>query len=71
MHFVNLLRRKNFQLPSQLVITCSKLLIETLEQGVKYVLSSHPVVSFVNFEHVNAGSVVAFFSDHFESKAMQ
>ena len=35
----------------QPVFTCSKLTIETLEQGVKYVQS----VSIVNFDQVNAG----------------
>ena len=39
---------------SQPAITCSKLTIETIEQGVKYTCSS---VSIVNFEQVNAGSV--------------
>ena len=38
---------------TQPVITCSKLTIETLEQGVKYVQSSS--ISIVNFEPVNAG----------------
>ena len=38
---------------SQPAITCSKLTIESLEQGVKYVPCSS--VSIVNFEQVNAG----------------
>ena len=50
---------------TQPAITCSKLTIETVEQGVKYVQSSGifivnferilHLVSFVNFEQVNAG----------------
>ena len=39
---------------SQPAITCSKLRIETLEQGVKFVQSCCSV-SIVNFEQVNAG----------------
>ena len=39
---------------TQPAITCSKLTIETLEQGVKYVQSVSSV-SVVNFEQVNAG----------------
>ena len=40
---------------SQPAITCSKLTIETLEQGVKY------VQSIVNFEQVNAGWNIFYF----------
>ena len=40
--------------PSQSVFTCSKLTIETLEQGVKY-------VQIVNFEHVNSDWISTFF----------
>ena len=36
---------------TQSAITCSKLTIETLEQGVKYV---HASVSIVNFEQANS-----------------
>ena len=43
---------------SQLVFTCSKLTIETLEQGVKYVQLTINSVSVVNFEHVIAGWVM-------------
>ena len=48
----------------QVVFTCSKLIIETLEQGVKYVRSClltlayftpYSNVSIVNFQHVIAG----------------
>ena len=44
-------------LSSQATITYSKLIIETQEQGVKYVQSFAPCfsVSIVNFEQVNAG----------------
>ena len=45
---------QGLQNPSQPAITCSKLTIETIEQGVKYTCSS---VSIVNFEQVNAGWV--------------
>ena len=39
------------------LIKCSKLTIETLEQGVKYVQVNNKgtSVSIVNFEQVNAG----------------
>ena len=42
-------------MPFQPAITCSRLTIETLEQGVKYVQSFTPCssVSIVNFEQVN------------------
>ena len=46
---------------TQLTITCSKLRIETLEQGVKYVqvkiknTRTYSSVSIVNIEQVNAG----------------
>ena len=46
---------------TQLTITCSKLTIETLEQGVKYVQVENKntrtcsSVSIVNIEQVNAG----------------
>ena len=50
-------------------ITCSKLTIETWEQGVKYVQINNKdtrttPVSVVNFEHVNAGWVrsILFFT---------
>ena len=50
-------------------ITCSKLTIETWEQGVKYVQINNEdtrttPVSVVNFEHVNAGWVrsILFFT---------
>ena len=36
-----------FQALTQPVFTCSKLVIETLEQGVKYVQSSHLVIVFL------------------------
>ena len=36
------------------IITCSKLTIETVEQGVTY-FTPCPSVSTVNFEQVNAG----------------
>ena len=40
----------------QPAFTCSKSIIETLEQGMKYVHISHLVLgSIVNFEHVVAG----------------
>ena len=39
---------------AQPAIACSKLTIETLEQGVKYVQTCSSV-SIVNFEQVNAG----------------
>ena len=44
----------------QSAITCSKLTIETLDQGVKYVklttsFTSCSSVSIVNFEQVNSG----------------
>ena len=44
-------------LSCQPTITCSKLIIETQKQGVKYVQSFAPCssVSIVNFEQVNAG----------------
>ena len=44
---------------SQPAITCSKLTIETIEQGVKHVQSLTPCasVSIVNFEQVIAGWV--------------
>ena len=45
---------------TQLAITCSKLTIETLEEGVKYVqryFTPCSSVSIVNFEQVNAGWV--------------
>ena len=39
---------------SQLAITCSKLIIETLEQGVKYVdARRRSGVFIVNFEHIS------------------
>ena len=43
--------------PTEQKFTCSKLTIETLEQGVKYVHVFSPCsgVSIVNFEHVIAG----------------
>ena len=46
--------------PTQLAITCSKLAIETLEQGVKNVqkfFTPCSSVSIVNFEKVNASWV--------------
>ena len=44
-------------MPSQPVITCSKLTTETLEQGVKYVQSNNKGTRTtpVNFEHVIVG----------------
>ena len=45
---------------TQSAFTCSKLTIETLEQGVKYVQSSR--VSIFNFEHVIAGWESKFIS---------
>ena len=38
---------------SQPEITCSKLTIETLEQGVKYVQSCRSGIFIVNFEHIS------------------
>ena len=49
---------------SQLAITCSKLTIDTVEQGVKYVQSYCSSVSIVNFEQENAGW------DHVNSKLL-
>ena len=49
---------------SQLAITCPKLTIETVEQGVKYVQSYCSSVSIVNFEQENAGW------DHVNSKLL-
>ena len=41
---------------SQLAFTCSKLIIETVEQSVKYLhLVTPSIVFIVNFEHVIAG----------------
>ena len=40
---------------SQLASTCSKLAIETLEEGVKQHFTICSSVSIVNFEQVNAG----------------
>ena len=37
---------------SQSAITCSKLTIETLEQGMKYVQWCRSGVGIVNFEHI-------------------
>ena len=42
---------------AQPAFTCSKLTIETLEQGVKYCSS----VSIVNFEQVNPGWIFAIY----------
>ena len=45
-----------------MAITCSKLTIETLGQGVQYVqyFTPCPSVSIVNFEQVNADWDIAF-----------
>ena len=51
---LNNLAKSNVSVLSQPAITCSKLTIETLEQGVKFVQSCCSV-SIVNFEQVNAG----------------
>ena len=40
---------------NQPTFTCSKLTIETLEQGVKHIFTPCSSVSIVNFEHVIAG----------------
>ena len=47
--FVNL---QQMMPTTQPAFTCSKLIIETLEQGVRYMFK---VNNIVNFEHVNAG----------------
>ena len=44
--FTNGYYYSNFLLQSQWAFTCSKVTIETLEQGVKYVF-------IVNFEHIS------------------
>ena len=43
----------HIQTISQPAITCSKLTIETLEQGVKYVQWCRSGVFIVNFEHIS------------------
>ena len=49
---------------TQLVFTCSMLIIETLEQGVTPCSS----VFIVNFEHVIAGWEVVYYSQVYLSK---
>ena len=76
---MTLLRKQH----TQPTTTCSKLKIETLKHGVKYVKTperrqwhcfgvlivnfEHSVVSIVNFVQVNAGWAPAFTKQHIKS----
>ena len=55
----------NFEVASQPAIACSKLTIETLEQGMKYVQSYKDTrttpVDIVNFEHISHLIIVFLF----------